>query len=87
MPTSSTSLLRGGSARPFNVAELAMYLAPPAHDQPSDPGPFSTSEFADQYTPTVLPLDWHDHVEEVLQEVIDFAKEFFPTLAGIFGRG
>ena len=34
-----------GISSTFNVADLAAYLALPPHDQPSDPGPFSESEF------------------------------------------
>ena len=57
------------------MGDLATYVAPPAHDQPSDPSPFSNSEFADQSTPPMLPPDCHDHVEEVLREVIDFTGD------------
>jgi Integrase zinc binding domain/Integrase core domain len=64
-----------GISSTFNVADLAAFLPPPAHDQPSDPGPFSESEFADQSTPPVLPPDWHEQVEEILREVIDFTGD------------
>ena len=59
----------------FNVVDLAEYLALPPHDQPSDPGPFSKSEFAQQSTPPVLPPDWHEQVEEILHEIIDFTGD------------
>ena len=62
----------------FNVVDLAAYLPPATHDQPSDPGPFFESEFADQSTPPpppLLPPEWHEHVEEVLREVIDFTQD------------
>ena len=64
-----------GISSTFNVADLATYSALPPHDQPSDPGPFSESEFAPQSTPPVLPPDWHEQVEEVLQEIIDFTGD------------
>ena len=64
-----------GISSTFNVADLATYSALPPHDQPSDPGPFSESEFAQQSTPPVLPPDWHEQVEEVLQEIIDFTGD------------
>ena len=35
-----------GISSTFNMADLAAYLALPLHDQPSDPGPFAESEFA-----------------------------------------
>ena len=64
-----------GISSTFNVTDLAAYLALPPHDQPSDPGPFFESEFAQQSTPPVLPPDWHEQVEEVLQEIIDFTGD------------
>ena len=63
-----------GISSTFNVADLAAYLALPPH-QPSDPGPFCESEFVQQSTPPVLPPDWHEHVEEILQEIIDFTGD------------
>ena len=74
-----------GISSTFNVTNLAAFVAPPAPDQPSDPGPFSESEFADQFTPPVLPPDWHEQVEEVLREVINFigdgaSQRFFVRL-------
>ena len=63
-----------GISSTFNVADLAVYLAPPPH-QPSDPGPFSESEFVQQSTPPVLPPDWHEQVEEILQEIIVFTGD------------
>ena len=47
-----------GISSTFNVADLAAYLALPPR-QPFDPGPFSESEFFQQFTPPMLPLDWH----------------------------
>ena len=64
-----------GISSTFNMADLAAYLALPPHDQPSDLGPFYESEFAQQSTPPVLPPDWHEQVEEVLQEIIDFTGD------------
>ena len=64
-----------GISSTFNVADLAAYLALPPHDQPSNPGPFSESEFVQQSTPLVLPPDWHEQVEEILQEIIDFTRD------------
>ena len=32
------------------MADLAVYLPPPVHDQPFDPDPFSASEFANLFT-------------------------------------
>ena len=64
-----------GISSTFNKADLGAYLSPPAHDQPSDPSPFSKSEFADQSTPPILPPNWHEQVEEVLREVIDFTRD------------
>ena len=64
-----------GISSTFNVADLAAYLALPPHDQPSDPCPFSKSKFAQQSTPLVLPPDWHEQVEEVLKEIIDFTED------------
>ena len=67
-----------GISSTFNVADLAAYVAPLAHDQPFDLGPFFESEFSDQSTPPVLPPDWHEQVEEVLREVIDFIGDGAP---------
>ena len=64
-----------GNSLTFNMADLVAYLPPPAHDQPSDPSPFSESEFAKESTPLVLPPDWHEQIEEVLREVIDFTGD------------
>ena len=64
-----------GISSTLNVTDLAAYLALPPHDQPSDPGPFSENEFAQQSTPPVLPSDWHEQVEEVLQVIIDFTGD------------
>ena len=64
-----------GISSTFNVVDLAEYLALPPHDLPSDPGPFSESEFAQQSTPPVLPPDWHEQVEEILHEIIDFTRD------------
>ena len=61
-----------GISSTFNVVDLAAFVAPPADDHPSNPGQFSKSEFASKSTPPVLPPDWHEQVEEVLREVIDF---------------
>ena len=64
-----------GISSTFNMVDLAAYLALPPHDQPYDPGPFSKSKFAQQSTPRVLPLDWHEQVEEILQQIIDFTGD------------
>ena len=60
-----------GTCSTFNVADWAAYLALPPR-QPFHPGPFSENEFVQQSTPLVLPADWHEQVEEILQEIIDF---------------
>ena len=43
-----------GISLTFNMADMATFVAPQAHDQPSDPDPFFESEFVDQSTPPVL---------------------------------
>ena len=63
-----------GISSTFNAADLAAYLALPPH-QPSDPSSFSESEFVQQSTPPMLPPDWHEQVEEILQEIIDFTGD------------
>ena len=44
--------LSWGISSTFNVADLASYVTPPAHDQSSDPGPLSENEFANQSSPS-----------------------------------
>ncbi|CAA7399126.1 unnamed protein product [Spirodela intermedia] len=63
-----------GISSTFNVMDLASQQAPPlASDiEPSSTGPFSKREFAMESTPPILPPDWHERVEKILREVIDF---------------
>ena len=58
----------------FNVTDLVSHQAlPPSSDvQPSPTDPFSEREFALESTPLVLPLNWHERVEEILREGINF---------------
>ena len=66
-----------GISSTFNVADLASHQAPPlsSDGEPSSTGPFSEREFAMESTPPILPPDWHERVEEILREVIDFSGD------------
>ncbi|CAA7404491.1 unnamed protein product [Spirodela intermedia] len=58
----------------FNVEDLASHQAPPLSSdiEPSSTGPFSEREFAMESTLPILSPNWHEQVEEILREVIDF---------------
>ncbi|CAA6654819.1 unnamed protein product [Spirodela intermedia] len=66
-----------GISSTFNVADLASHQAPPLSSdvEPSSTGLFSKREFAMESTLPILPLDWHEQVEEILREVIDFTGD------------
>ena len=66
-----------GISSTFNVADLASHQAPPltSDGEPLPTGPFSEREFAMESTPPILPPDWHERVEEILRELIDFSGD------------
>ena len=66
-----------GISSTFNVADLVSHQVPPPSSdvEPSSTSPFSEREFVMESTPPILPPDWHERVEEILREVIDFSGD------------